>query len=574
MAEPGCGTGSWREAVTGPLPGPARPRPRSRPAARPPRPARWPRLHHDLRLRGPDRLGQAGRLPGAQPGQRGHAQRRGVRRPGHLDRDLQQVGLGLEQQPRPGQPAVRAQRRQRLAEIGGHRPGQQRHRRGQAVQHRADQVRAAGAQAQAEERAAGVRPPVRRAQAGQRGHEPHAAAVGHRRADAVQVGGRGDDAEPGQPAHRRAGRVDLAVQAVVGRARQPPGDRRGQARGGPDRPAARGREQERPGAVGALGLAGLQAVLPEQRRLLVHGQPGHRHRRPERRRLADHFGAVRHRRQRGRGQAEHLAGPLRPVGGVQVEQHRPGRGGRVGHVPGPEPGQQPGVGGGDHAVGGQVLAQPGHLGRGEVRIERQPGDRGQAVGLPGQPGADAGRAPVLPDDGRGQRPSGPPVPGQHGLALVGQGHRIGRGAGRGQGLPPGGQHRLQQLGRVGLHGVAAGPGGHRRLAGPEHLLPGTDEQRLGGRRALVDGEDVHGLPGTAPAAATRSRCSASGPRPARPRHARPPRCASPTARSATGPGRRPGPRRAPRARSTERPGTRWARSGRPARRPARSAPRR
>ena len=65
-----------------------------------------------------------------------------------------------------------------------------------------------------------------------------------------------------------------------------------------------------------------------------------------------------------------------------------------------EPGQQPGVGGGDHAFCGQVLPQPGHLGRGEVRVERQPGDGGQAAGRAGKALADVRGPPILPDDGR------------------------------------------------------------------------------------------------------------------------------------------------------------------------------
>ena len=46
-------------------------------------------------------------------------------------------------------------------------------------------------------------------------------------------------------------------------------------------------EDERPGAVRALRLAGLEARLCEERRLLVDREAGQRQRVPERRRLAD-----------------------------------------------------------------------------------------------------------------------------------------------------------------------------------------------------------------------------------------------------------------------------------------------
>ena len=66
---------------------------------------------------------------------------------------------------------------QRRAEVGGHGPAEQRDRRGDALDHRADQVRPGGGEAEAEERPAGVRAPVRRAEPGQRGHERDAAGV-------------------------------------------------------------------------------------------------------------------------------------------------------------------------------------------------------------------------------------------------------------------------------------------------------------------------------------------------------------------------------------------------------------
>ncbi len=72
-----------------------------------------------------------------------------------------------------------------------------------------------------------------------------------------------------------------------------------------------------------------------------------------------------------------------------------------------------------------VIEQPGQLGAREIRIEQQsgaPGDLGlETVGL--QLLAQVGRAAVLPDDGRRNRPAGAAVP-QHGrLTLVGDADR-------------------------------------------------------------------------------------------------------------------------------------------------------
>ena len=73
---------------------------------------------------------------------------------------------------------------------------------------------------------------------------------------------------------------------------------------------------------------------------------------------------------------------------------------------------------------------------------------------------------IAGDSGR----AGAAVPGQHGLALVGQRHRVGRRAARrGQRLPPRRHDRLEQLLRVGLHPVRArrcgcGPGPRRGRA--------------------------------------------------------------------------------------------------------------
>ena len=57
---------------------------------------------------------------------------------------------------------------------------------------------------------------------------------------------------------------------------------------------------------------------------------------------------------------------------------------------------------------------------------------------------------------------------------------------------PAASDRIEQLLRVGLHPVRAhAAGADGDLAAAEHLGARPDEQRLGRRRALVDGEDIH-----------------------------------------------------------------------------------
>ena len=65
------------------------------------------------------------------------------------------------------------------------------------------------------------------------------------------------------------------------------------------------------------------------------------------------------------------SGSQRPLS--RSDQQRSTRGGRVGDELAAELVDQPAVGGGDHAVGGDVAAQPGHLRCGEVRVEHEAG---------------------------------------------------------------------------------------------------------------------------------------------------------------------------------------------------------
>ena len=66
---------------------------------------------------GADGLGRRRHGTRCEACERGDAERGRVRRRVHLDRCLQQVGLGLHQQPRAGEPAVDAQPGQRRAEV-------------------------------------------------------------------------------------------------------------------------------------------------------------------------------------------------------------------------------------------------------------------------------------------------------------------------------------------------------------------------------------------------------------------------------------------------------------------------
>ena len=141
-----------------------------------------------------------------------------------------------------------------------------------------------------------------------------------------------------------------------------------------------------------------------------------------------------------------------------------------------------------------------HLGGAEVGVEDQAGaspHQGEVAGSH-QVVADRGGPAVLPDDGPVVRATGPPVPGHHRLALVGDA--------QGGGHPPG---PLQAAGHVGerlahqrpdLVGVVLHPAGPGEVLGQlavgpvdlgtapvEHLGPDA-----GG--AGVDGDD-HGVGG-------------------------------------------------------------------------------
>ena len=69
---------------------------------------------------------------------------------------------------------------------------------------------------------------------------------------------------------------------------------------------------------------------------------------------------------------------------------------------------------------GHVAAQPGHLRCREVRIERESGGASELIGQAGHVGADRRGSAVLPRDGRAERAARGAIPGQDGLALIGE----------------------------------------------------------------------------------------------------------------------------------------------------------
>ena len=141
---------------------------------------------------------------------------------------------------------------------------------------------------------------------------------------------------------------------------------------------------------------------------------------------------------------------------------------------------------------GDVAPQPGHLRRREVRIEREPGRARQVIGLAGHVGTDRRGPAVLPGDGRAQGAARAAIPGQDGLALIGEPDGRDACARPGDGLPSGLADRFPQL--LGVLFDAAARNRLRRhggLDGGHDLAVLAEDDRLGGRGPLVDGEDPH-----------------------------------------------------------------------------------
>ena len=411
------------------------------------------------------RLEAAGALPGpgealqppeeavSQARQAGRAERRGLGHHRAFDRDVQGIGQGLQQPVVGDHAAVDPQRVQLPGAVGRHRLEQVAGLVADRLERGAGQFRRAAGAGQAEDRAARVRVPVGRPQAGEGGHHVDRLARVGGLGERLGLGRAGDDLElVAQPLHRGAGDEDAALERVAHRAAEPVGD-------GGEQPVFRGHrlgagvhQREAAGAVGRLHHAGLEAGLADGGGLLVAGDAADRDRRAEQpgRGRAEFGVAVAHLGQERLGNAEDLQ-QLRVPGLAMDVEDQGARGvggvGRVHLAAGQAP-QQEAVDGaegelaglGPRPRAGHVVEQPGDLGGREVGVDHEPGlglDRGlQAVGL--EPVAVRRRAPVLPDDGVVDRRAGLAVPDDRGFALVGDadpGERAGLEPGLGERAP-------------------------------------------------------------------------------------------------------------------------------------------
>ena len=287
---------------------------------------------------------------------------------------------------------------------------------------------------QPDDRAAGIRSPVRCEQPGECRHEVNAAVVGDLTRQRLALGGTADDAQLiTQPLHGRTGDRDRPLQRVHGFGVTELVAHRGQQPVlGADDLLAGVEQQEIACAVSVLGLAGVQAHLSDHRRLLIAEDAGQRHLPADRSVVAGD--AVGRRVRRRRDVRQHLPRNVEerqqfvvPVQRLQVHQHGAAGVGDVGDVhPAARPAgqipQHPGVGGAEDRVAVlgvaahpvDVLQDPLHLAAGEVGGRRQPGLAPDhvAAAVTVQRRGDAVGAGVLPHDRVVVGPAGVPVPHQ------------------------------------------------------------------------------------------------------------------------------------------------------------------
>ena len=210
---------------------------------------------------------------------------------------------------------------------------------------------------------------------------------------------------------------------------------------------ARRQEQEVSGAVGILRFSGVKTRLPEHGRLLVaedaaHGSAREDSSRGDGREFA---GGGHDPRQHRGGDAECRAHLLGPLEGFEVHEHGSRGVGDVADVVGiagagrpaasargaGKPKYEPRIDGAERELPGlgplagarDVVENPPHLGAGEIRRDRQPGDLTDPILAArdrlGEAIADLAGAHILPDDRVVDGLAGGTVPDHRRLALIG-----------------------------------------------------------------------------------------------------------------------------------------------------------
>ena len=264
------------------------------------------------------------------------------------------------------------------------------------------------------------------------------------------------------------------------------------------------------GAIGRLGHTAAVATLREQGRMAVaeHAVNGHgcRQKAAQVRRAEQAIG-IGHLRQAGHVDAKGLAHRLAPAATAQVKELRAAG---VGPVTAElraarERPDHPGIDGAQAQLArcrglgsrGNVRENPGHLARRIVGREYQTRRVAHQVGhtlARGQLVAQLAGAGALPHHGVAQRLARRAVPGNGGLALVGDADagNVGR-------VDPGllhhgtryGQHIGGNLGRIMVHPAGLVDNLAMRAVGTMNQMAAlVHQQRLGALRGLIDSDDV------------------------------------------------------------------------------------
>ena len=447
---------------------------------------------------GPEADGEAREVAGAH--------RRGLGDLRADDRGVQDIGLELHHQVVAGGAAIDLEFGEPDAGVLLHRADDVHRLERDAFEGRAGDMGRRRATGDAADGTVGILVPIGGAHAGKGRDEVYAAVVRDRGRQGFDLGGTPDDAEAvAQPLDDGTTHEDGAFQGVIDLVTDLPGDGGEEVVPGEDGLFARVHQEEAAGAVGVLHGTGLGAHLAEEGRLLVARDTADGNLVGEKGGLRDavHLGTgadLWHHRRRDVQQRQEFGVPFQ---GVDIEQHRAGGVGDVGHMDlaaGELP-DKPGIHGAEAefsglgllAGAGHVVQDPADLGAGEVGVDDEARLLADEISLVPQGVAELGGAAVLPDDGVVHGLAGFRVPDDGGFPLVGNadaGDVQAVDAHFGDGLGDDGR-----LGRPDFHRVVLHPARFREILGELHLRGGADiafmveNDRPGGTGPLVQGQD-------------------------------------------------------------------------------------